>query len=1313
MIDIKTISGELLLSVPILEDAVIHEELMASDYVALSWSSESDAEIPAGAYIEYEGERYSLLEPYRPERADEVEYRYKPRFYSRVMAWDKQPACVYTYEDDGKTIKSREFDWSFVGSPADAMYIVLQAIRNETGEEWSLALSDSLPSSIEIKGQASSILAVLSDIANQCETEYWVDRKGNIIHLSKCEHGDPVALTVGDNVGVPSVTSNGKGYFTRYYALGSTRNITQASANINGSVNKRLTLNPDVYPMGYKDIKGHYENGVFVSDLQQGEIFSSVLIFDGIYPSSDLVIYDVRPRIKYNLDGGGNKVVIGGTEDAPVYDQYAVWYFKIRDFEFTEDLIIPNKKLSVHFKSGQLTGQEFELTYHAKASSVKDSGDVVRFEIEAGDYEILFKNEGDVILPSVAYLIPQDDNKVTLFNIEMPSEYTQSAMGELEEALDNYMAKASADSNSYEVSSNPVAFYEAETSVGVGRKVTFVNGGSRIETRVLMVEKRLDYPCQQKIRVGNNLIKGSTKELRENVESLNKDVDVIAAFNDLSKSIQDSYGRAQALTTEFLLKFDDMFYFADENTIGTKYSFFSEQENSAGGVGEAIGTGGGGGDVDLTGYATEQWVQEQGYAKTTDIPSKVSELTNDKGYITSTDASATYATKSAYNSIETRVAGIEDDAAKMESSISGIEERVAEIEGSYATDEDLVALEDRVTAIEAGGGTGSGDVDLSAYATRTWVQSQGYALATAIPTKTSQLTNNSGFITSSSLTPYALKADVPTKTSQITNDSGFITPTALAPYAKIADMPTKVSELDNDAGYLASLTADLVRDALGYTPFNASNFTATYIKSTLGIADWAMAATKPSYRYSEISGTPDLSLYALATDLNAYLTKATASSTYASKALLTSTLASYLLKSDIADWAKASSKPSYSYSEIKNTPDLSVYALASALADYALKTDTYTKTDIADILKSYVLADDISSLVTWFNNVGSKFSKDTDGTIKMDGDFYTTGENSAGDAGDVVSGGTGGLDEAELEDYLTGNGYATQTWVQSQGYASSSALNAKQDKITDLSTIRSNAAKGATALQSVPSEYITETELDQKGFATTGDLSGKVDKVAGKGLSTNDYTTADKNKLAGLENYDDSALVERVTTAEGKITANTGNITNVSSRVATLETWFNAVGKYFTYDSASGAFKLTGNFYTTGENSAGGKGEQELNLDDLLARIVALESLTSTGKLAIDFNGLDDLADLSGGVSDFEMAAIGLSSSAIDGLLNASYNKVIDNGVNRNVWNYTAYENGGGIYIQLMQGDGLDTLSSYSLSRSPSTGYWTILYSEK
>lgn len=54
-------------------------------------------------------------------------------------------------------------------------------------------------------------------------------------------------------------------------------------------------------------------------------------------------------------------------------------------------------------------------------------------------------------------------------------------------------------------------------------------------------------------------------------------------------------------------------------------------------------------------------------------------------------------------------------------------------------------------------------------------------------------------------------------------------------------------------------------------------------------------------------------------------------------------------------------------------------------------------------------------------------------------------------------------------------------------------------------------------LTAVPEEYVTETELSSKGFITEHqDISGKVDKIPGKGLSTNDYTSEEKEKLAGV-----------------------------------------------------------------------------------------------------------------------------------------------------------------------------------------------------
>ena len=94
----------------------------------------------------------------------------------------------------------------------------------------------------------------------------------------------------------------------------------------------------------------------------------------------------------------------------------------------------------------------------------------------------------------------------------------------------------------------------------------------------------------------------------------------------------------------------------------------------------------------------------------------------------------------------------------------------------------------------------------------------------------------------------------------------------------------------------------------------------------------------------------------------------------------------------------------------------------------------------------------------------------------------------------------------------------------------SGAVSSKQDKINDLATIRSGAALGATALQTetykgtvtgVKINGTTKTPtngtVDLGTVITTHqDISGKVDKETGKGLSTNDYTTTEKNKLAGI-----------------------------------------------------------------------------------------------------------------------------------------------------------------------------------------------------
>lgn len=128
------------------------------------------------------------------------------------------------------------------------------------------------------------------------------------------------------------------------------------------------------------------------------------------------------------------------------------------------------------------------------------------------------------------------------------------------------------------------------------------------------------------------------------------------------------------------------------------------------------------------------------------------------------------------------------------------------------------------------------------------------------------------------------------------------------------------------------------------------------------------------------------------------------------------------------------------------------------------------------------------------------------------------------------------ITESELnaKGYLTAvpSEYITESELNAKGYITEHQdISGKQDKIEDLDAIRSGAAKGATALQSIPSEYVTDTELNNKGYATTAMLEDKVDKITGKQLSTEDFTTELKDKLEGLNNYDDSELREAI---EGK-----------------------------------------------------------------------------------------------------------------------------------------------------------------------------------
>lgn len=583
VIYIKDISGEILFPVLIASECEKVEELMKSDYIQLSWNSDSNDVIPAGSYIEYSGERYLLLEPYSPTQKNEAKYNYQPQFQSKVMSWGKVPFFMYTYSSDN-AITGREPDWSLTDNPANFMSVVCKAIKSETGETWTYAVDASLPASATLSFQSIDIFSALNSIANAFDTEWWVDKSNKVLHLSKAEHGTAVELKVGLNINTPSVTNNKEGYYTRFYAFGSTRNIVQdyQGANVNNLINKRLTLDPKKYPGGYKDIN---------SGLSPDEIFSKILVFDDVYPSSSLTISDVRVRLMWTLDESGNKVQIGTKDGEPVYDQYAIWYFSIPGFAFNnsvyskenpDGMLISGKVLSVHFETGTLQDREFELIYHDKEETVS-SADGTSVSLKPSDYEIKFKEEGTYIIPAITSLVPNDGDKIVLFNIRMPQEYVDSAYLELEAEMNKEIARLSSDLNNYQFSSNPVAFNESNPNLSIGRKVLYINGGYSYTTRVIKLITKLDYEYLQTITIGNDKIKGNTQEIKEEVASANKDINLLSVINDMTASLQQSYQRTQKMMLDGFAAIKNIWQLKEDSN-GNKYALSAYDIVTEGGV---------------------------------------------------------------------------------------------------------------------------------------------------------------------------------------------------------------------------------------------------------------------------------------------------------------------------------------------------------------------------------------------------------------------------------------------------------------------------------------------------------------------------------------------------------------------------------------------------------------------------------------------------------------------------------------------------------------------------------------------------------
>lgn len=115
-------------------------------------------------------------------------------------------------------------------------------------------------------------------------------------------------------------------------------------------------------------------------------------------------------------------------------------------------------------------------------------------------------------------------------------------------------------------------------------------------------------------------------------------------------------------------------------------------------------------------------------------------------------------------------------------------------------------------------------------------------------------------------------------------------------------------------------------------------------------------------------------------------------------------------------------------------------------------------------------------------------------------------------------------------------------------------------------------------------DYYTKTEVDSA-------LEGKVDVEVGKGLSSNDYTTTEKSKLASLENYDDTDVKSDI--QDLQITKADKTELDDYTKTVDLKSVTDTFGYLTSHQSLS-------NYYTKGETDSAINGHHDSSKQDKL-----------------------------------------------------------------------------------------------------------------
>ena len=519
IVDIKNISGAILLSTTPNEGCKRKLTLQKEDYILLKFSLENPIYFKLGTYVECDFGLFEVCDLQSPTfNTDNAGYDYELRLDAHYWKW-KNKIFKYTPETSGQ-----EASWSLT-APLDVQAsIVLRNLKalgyTYKGQDFDFSIDSTVENkSLLMTYDNINILDACFEMAKKWDCECWVT--DNIIHFGKCEFGDYVNMEIAKNVGEMPRSESQSTYATRIYAFGSTRNIpanyrpVDEAVVINGVVQKRLmlpegTLYIDAYP-----------------NMSTEEAIEQVVVFDDIYPRRVGTMLDVTTHEYIDKIENGD-----GTTTEKKWNAYR---FKDTGIIFSEEYRLPGEDLKIIFQSGKLNGMMFVVTFNpcdkeGGERPIPEKNEDGSWNPLAQVWEIVRNEDYGRSLPDEV-LIPEDGDTYVLSGWDSTKitelGLVSAAERELKEEAEKYIAKSKIDPNTYNctmMSDNAYSEDGMHNLYGIGQRVNLINKAyfenGRL-SRVIGFEFNLDKPYDSPVyTVGETAAYSRIGELEDKVENL-------------------------------------------------------------------------------------------------------------------------------------------------------------------------------------------------------------------------------------------------------------------------------------------------------------------------------------------------------------------------------------------------------------------------------------------------------------------------------------------------------------------------------------------------------------------------------------------------------------------------------------------------------------------------------------------------------------------------------------------------------------------------------------------------------------------------